>query len=161
MRPGRPRLDLATCPNPTYRDGKKAVEIAIEACELTRWKEAYCLETLAAAYAESGDFANAVKWQIKAIELEADPKEKEDYRARLKLFQERSRIARQSPDQRLTPRPIKWATDAGGGVGKAFWPEPFRVAQNVGLKLTYIIVRGMQVSHHPDDGKIDFTRRPK
>jgi tetratricopeptide (TPR) repeat protein len=80
---------FATSPNPTYRDGKKAVEVAIEACELTRWKEAYCLETLAAAYAESGDFASAVKWQIKAIELEADAKEKEDYRARLKLFQEK------------------------------------------------------------------------
>ena len=63
--------------------------MAIEACELTRWKEAYCLETLAAAYAEAGDFASAVKWQVKAIELEADPKEKEEYRARLKLFQEK------------------------------------------------------------------------
>jgi tetratricopeptide (TPR) repeat protein len=79
----------ATCPNPTYRDGKKSVESAIEACELTRWKEAYCLETLAAGYAETGDFGSAVKWQTKAIELENDPKEKEDYRARLKLFQEK------------------------------------------------------------------------
>ncbi len=80
---------FATCPNPTYRDGKKAVEVAIEACELTRWKEAYCLETLAAAYAEAGDFALAVKWQAKAIELEADPIEKEEYRSRFKLFQDR------------------------------------------------------------------------
>lgn len=79
---------FATCPNPSYRDGKKAVEVAIEACELTRWKEAYCLETLAAAYAESGDFTSAVKWQTKAIEFETDPKEKADYLARLKLFQE-------------------------------------------------------------------------
>ncbi len=63
--------------------------MAIEACELTRWKEAYCLETLAAAHAEAGDFASAVKWQVKAIELEADPKEKEEYRPRLKLFQEK------------------------------------------------------------------------
>jgi tetratricopeptide (TPR) repeat protein len=80
---------FATSPNPTYRDGTKAVEVAIEACELTRWKEAYCLETLAAAYAEVGDFASAVKWQVKAIELEADPKEQEEYRSRLKLFQEK------------------------------------------------------------------------
>ena len=80
---------FATCENPTYRNGKEAVEAAIEACELSRWKEAYCLESLAAAYAESGDFAAAVKWQVKAIELEADPKEKEEYRARLKLFQEK------------------------------------------------------------------------
>jgi tetratricopeptide (TPR) repeat protein len=79
----------STCPDATERDGKKAVEVAIEACELTRWKEAYCLETLAAAHAETGDFASAVKWQTKAIELEADPKEKDEYRARLKLFQDK------------------------------------------------------------------------
>jgi tetratricopeptide (TPR) repeat protein len=79
---------FATCPNATYRDGKKAVDVAIEACELTRWKEAYCIETLAAAYAETGDFSTAVKWQLKAIDLETNAKEKEDYRARLKLFQD-------------------------------------------------------------------------
>ena len=79
----------ATCPDASLRDGKKAVELAIEACELTRWKEAYCLETLAAAYAETGDFASAVKWQTKAIELEADPKEKSEYQTRLKLYQEK------------------------------------------------------------------------
>ena len=79
----------ATCPDASLRDGKKAVELAIEACELSRWKEAYCLETLAAAYAETGDFPSAVKWQTKAIELEADPKEKADYEGRLKLYQDK------------------------------------------------------------------------
>ena len=63
--------------------------MAIEACELTRWKQAYCLETLAAGSAEVGDFAAAVKWQTKAIELETDAKLKEEYRSRLKLYQER------------------------------------------------------------------------
>ena len=88
---------FATCPNPTYRDGKKAVEVAIEACELTRWKAAFCLETLAAAYAEEGDFALAVKWQVKAIELEVDRKEKEEYRARLKLFEEKKPFRETKP----------------------------------------------------------------
>ena len=78
----------ATSPEGSLRDGKQAVELAIEACELTRWKEAYCLETLAAAYAEIGDFTSAVKWQTKAIELETDPKEKAEYQSRLKLFQQ-------------------------------------------------------------------------
>jgi tetratricopeptide (TPR) repeat protein len=88
---------FATCPKETYRDGKKAVEVAIEACELSRWKEGYCLETLAAGYAEAGDFASAVKWQVKAIELEADPQEKEEYRSRLKLFQDKKPFRETKP----------------------------------------------------------------
>ncbi|MFI5454900.1 MAG: tetratricopeptide repeat protein [Isosphaerales bacterium] len=79
----------ATSPDATVRDGKKAVEAAIEACELTRWRETYCLETLAAGYAEVGDFAAAVKWQTKAIELETDPSLLEEYRPRLKLYQDK------------------------------------------------------------------------
>jgi tetratricopeptide (TPR) repeat protein len=79
----------ATCPDDSYRNGGRAVEVAIEACELTRWKQAYCIETLAAAYAEVGDFASAVKWQTKAVELEADPAEKEEYRGHLKLYQQK------------------------------------------------------------------------
>ncbi len=78
----------ATSPDDSERDGKKAVEAAIEACELTRWKEGYCLETLAAAYAEVGDFSGAIKWQAKAIDLETDPSEKKDYRDRLALYQQ-------------------------------------------------------------------------
>ena len=47
------------------------------------------IDTLAAAYAEVGDFASALKWQTKALELETDAKNKEEYVARLKLYQEK------------------------------------------------------------------------
>jgi len=59
----------ATCPDQHGRDGKGAVESATKACELSAWRNPNHLATLAAAYAEAGDFANAVKWEQQAIEL--------------------------------------------------------------------------------------------
>jgi tetratricopeptide (TPR) repeat protein len=76
---------LATCPESKYRNGQRAVESARRACELTHWKNAVYLDTLAAAHAEAGDFSEACKWQRKALELATSTKEK-DYRARLDLY---------------------------------------------------------------------------
>jgi tetratricopeptide (TPR) repeat protein len=58
---------LAIAPQAKLRDGKMAVEYAKRACELSNWKEAYFLGTLAAAYAEAGNFEEAVKWEKKSI----------------------------------------------------------------------------------------------
>jgi tetratricopeptide (TPR) repeat protein len=66
---------LATCSEANLRDGAKAVESATRACELTQWKSPRPLATLAAAFAEKGDFGGAVQMQRKAIEVtpEKDP----------------------------------------------------------------------------------------
>ena len=58
-----------------YRDGKRALELGLEACELTEYKKPHILSTLAAAYAESGQFEKAIEWAEKAVELGEENKE--------------------------------------------------------------------------------------
>ena len=60
---------LSTTPNDALRDGKRALEYAIEACKLTDYKAPHILSTLAAAHAEAGEFDQAVEWSQKGVEL--------------------------------------------------------------------------------------------
>ena len=78
---------MASCPLAKFRDAKMAVRLATRACELTQWKAPRILGTLAAAYAESGDFEAAVSWQKTAIELLTDDRQRADYHSRLTLYQ--------------------------------------------------------------------------
>ncbi len=77
----------ATCPDAQYRDGWFAVQIAGKAYKLTGGKDGGVCDTLAAAYAESGDFAKARELQEKAIELAAE-KKKPQFRSRLELYKQ-------------------------------------------------------------------------
>jgi tetratricopeptide (TPR) repeat protein len=79
---------LATCPDEELRDGKKAVESARKACDLSDWDDPAVLDTLAAAYAEAGDFDEAVKWQKKALE-EMPERLAAEAEKRLKLYEEK------------------------------------------------------------------------
>ena len=51
---------LATCTQGTLRNGTNAVALAKRANELTSSEDPIILKTLAAAYAETGDFPNAI-----------------------------------------------------------------------------------------------------
>jgi tetratricopeptide (TPR) repeat protein len=78
---------LATAPDAKARNGARAVEVARKAAELSAWKDGDILDTLAAAYAEAGNFAEAVRWQEKAMENpEFMKNQAEDARARLALY---------------------------------------------------------------------------
>jgi tetratricopeptide (TPR) repeat protein len=76
----------ATSPCLDHRDPGRAIEFARRACELTQWQIASFLDTLAAAYAAAGQFAEAVEQQRRAMEL-ASEVEKADYRSRLELYE--------------------------------------------------------------------------
>jgi serine/threonine-protein kinase len=80
---------LATCPEAKYRNGAEAVASARRACELTEWKDADTLDTLAAASAESGDFDAAVRWETRAIELTPQNPDQAPLRARLDLYRQK------------------------------------------------------------------------
>ena len=79
---------LATGPN-EVRDGKRAVKHATQACELTGWKNCSFIDTLAAAYAEVGEFYKAVEYQKKALAVSNPSWEKgegKDAHKRLELY---------------------------------------------------------------------------
>src|SRR5262249_46259024 len=80
----------ATCPDAACRDGRRAVRAARRACPLTGGAETGFLDTLAAAYAEAGDFARAVKWQQRVVarrEAAGEAEEVADARKRLALYE--------------------------------------------------------------------------
>jgi tetratricopeptide (TPR) repeat protein len=59
----------ATCPEPKLRDAAKALRLAKHAADLTGRKDPGVLETLAAAYAEGGQFAEAIRTVDEATKL--------------------------------------------------------------------------------------------
>ncbi len=60
---------LATSPDASVRNGLKAVQLAKQADRLVGGTNTIALRTLAAAYAENGEFANAIKTARSAMQL--------------------------------------------------------------------------------------------
>jgi tetratricopeptide (TPR) repeat protein len=78
---------LATCPDASLRDGKKALEYAKTSCDLTKSAEPAKFDALAAAYAETGNFIEAARWQKKALDSPDYEEDTAEAEQRLKLYQ--------------------------------------------------------------------------
>jgi serine/threonine protein kinase/tetratricopeptide (TPR) repeat protein len=84
---------MATSDDPKLRDGPTAVSLAEKAVMATNRKNPSFLDTLAAAYAEAGQFAKAVSIQQEAIALSQDEGQKKELVFRLELFKANSPFA--------------------------------------------------------------------
>lgn len=72
----------ATSEEPRFRNPKGALEHARRAVELSQWKQAAFIDTLAEALYVNGDFAEAVKVQDKALELDPHNRELREHMTR-------------------------------------------------------------------------------
>ena len=68
---------LATSSDDSLRNGAEAVKHARRACELTNYKSTMLVGTLAAAYAEAGEFSEAISTAEKACQLASTNRETE------------------------------------------------------------------------------------
>jgi tetratricopeptide (TPR) repeat protein len=89
---------LATCPDASFRDGEEALKLARKGCDLNQEPQEHwpdCRDALAAAYAETGDFDDAIRYQKQVLDnvlnaqgwglLEEDKQKMKD---RLALFEQ-------------------------------------------------------------------------
>jgi Flp pilus assembly protein TadD len=93
---------LATYPADTVRDGKRAVELATKAAALPGGQSPMVLRTLAAAYAEEGDFANAIDTAKRASDLanaQGNGSLVQTLRHELELYQKNTPYHEKPPEQ--------------------------------------------------------------
>lgn len=93
---------LATHPDDSQRDASRAIRYATAACKATDFRSPDYLDTLAAAYAEAGDFREAVKLTRKAMSL-VDPAESQDSKDFSEQMSERLQLYQQAKPFREPP----------------------------------------------------------
>ncbi|QDT34055.1 tetratricopeptide repeat protein [Thalassoglobus polymorphus] len=79
---------LATCEDESFRDGQRAVDLAVAASRSAKYRNPEYLDTLAAAYAEIGNFEKAIETVQTAIEIFGDGDMKDASVERLELYRQ-------------------------------------------------------------------------
>lgn len=113
---------LATSPDEKVRDGPRALKMATKAAEASGYEVPHILSTLAASYAETGDFENAAKWSQKAVELakkSVDEAKSDDDRKKLQTDHDQLKKELDSYHQKKPVRERQTATDAAEKVPPA------------------------------------------
>ena len=87
----------AVCPDPSFRNGRQAIKDATAACRIMSWNDENMIDTLAAGYAEAGDFDSAVRFEQQALAVKGITAEDSKYiQQHLALFKQH-RPVRLSP----------------------------------------------------------------
>lgn len=102
---------LATSPDDEVRDGKLAIELATQACEIEDYEAGHILSTLAAAYAETGDFEKAKEWSNKAIEV-GKPEQIEELKKELEKYKNKQPMRERQTVEQLKEQ-LEEAAKAG------------------------------------------------
>jgi len=108
---------LASCPDTSQRNGSEAVQLAEKACQLLDYRMSFPVNTLAAAYAETGRFDEAIWMEQKACALASEAGEQgilKDYQELLALYLKHAR------------RPYRRV----GGPNLPFTPPDHRPSEN-------------------------------
>lgn len=78
----------ATAPTNGVRNASTALRLATSACELSHWRNSDFLDTIAAAFAESGNFEQAIRYQEQAIKR-SPPNGRKEMENRLATYRQR------------------------------------------------------------------------
>lgn len=91
---------LATSTQEGIRNAKSAIEYSERAAKITEFKQSYILSTVAAAYAESGDFAKALEWLDKADAVCEDPSQKTSLKAERESYDKKRPWREDKPEDK-------------------------------------------------------------